>query len=281
VRDGRYEDARQVYREALERSPESGFLHREFADVERDHGDGETAIAHYRTAASLDPADTDALVALAEMLDARNDFDAAVRAYDEALAAGGPPELATRREAVRLRAEIARLPVEYRSIESSPQLTRGDLAALIGFRLPMLLNGAPQQDVGVITDLRGHWAESWMLAVATAGFMDAYDNHTFQPRTKVRRADLAQVVSRLLDRLAVLAPADAARWQNARGTFADLGATHIAYAAASAAVAAGVMTVNDAREFQPNRGVSGTEAVDIIRRLRLLSDAVAPEARRQ
>lgn len=280
VREGRFEQAREVYRDALERSPESGFLHREFADVERDHGDGDVAIEHYRRAASLDGADSDALTALAEMLDARNDFDAAVRAYDEALAAGGAPELAAKRDAVRLRAEIAGLPVEYRNIESAAQLTRGDLAGLIGLRLPVLLNEARPRDVGVITDLRGHWAERWMLAVATAGFMDVYDNHTFQPRTAVRRIDFAQVVARLLSALATLAPAEASRWQNSRGSFSDLAATHVAHPAASAAVAAGIMTASETREFQPNRVVSGAEAVEAIRRLRLLADGIAPEARR-
>lgn len=269
---GRFDDARRIYREALERSPESGFLHREFADVERAHGDGDVAIEHYRRAATLDTGDTDALAALAEMLDARNDFDAALRAYDEALAAGAPPDLAARRDALRLRAEVARLPVEYRNIETAAQLTRGDLAGLIGLRLPTLLTGVRARDIGVITDIRGHWAESWILAAAGADYMEVYDNHTFQPRTPVRRADFAQVVFRLLKRLAVLAPRDASLWQNASGRFPDLAASHVAHPAASAAVAASIMTLTPAGEFQPARIVTGAEAVESVRRLRLMAE---------
>lgn len=281
VREGDFTEAREVYRDAIGRSPESGFLHHELADVERDHGDGDQAIVHYRRAAELDAGDVDALVDLAEMLDARNDFEGAMRAYDEALAAGAPIELTAKRDALRLRAEVAGLPVEYRAIESTPQLTRSDLAALIGFRLPALLQGATRRDIGVVTDVRGHWAESWMLAVAGAGFMDVFDNHTFQPRTVVRRVDFAQVVTRLLNRLAELAPAEAASWRNARGDFSDLVSTHLAYPAASIAVASGVMTLAGPREFQPNRIVTGADAVESIRRLRALVDLVPGGVRRQ
>ena len=61
----------------------------------------------------------------------------------------------------------------------------------------------------MITDIRGHWAESWILAVARAGVLDPFENHTFQPRTVVRRVDFAQAMTRLLAKVAVVSPAQA------------------------------------------------------------------------
>ena len=68
----------------------------------------------------------------------------------------------------------------------------------------------------LITDVRRHWAATWIMAVARAGVMEPYANHAFQPATPVRRIDLAQVVSRLLERIAEATPDRAHPWLTAR-----------------------------------------------------------------
>jgi tetratricopeptide (TPR) repeat protein len=271
ARSGRYDEAMSLYRAALERSPESAFLYRELALIERDHNNGDAAIEHFRKAVALDPSDLASLLDLAAMLDARNDFESGLQAYAAALAIEPDPAVAARRDALRLRAEISRLPAEFRSIDGAPQITRGDLAALIGFRLQRVIAGMRPRDVGVITDIRGHWAERWILDVARAGVIDPFENHTFQPRTVVRRVDFAQAISRLLNRVAVLAPAEAARWRNARVSFPDVAASNVAYAAVSAAVASGVMMTAADGAFRPAAPISGTEATDALVRVLGLS----------
>jgi S-layer homology domain len=124
----------------------------------------------------------------------------------------------------------------------------------------------------VMTDIRGHWAESWILAVTRAGVLDPFANHTFQPRTIVRRVDFAQATTRLLAKVAVVAPAQAKAWANARGRFTDIAAGHLAYPAASTAVAAGVMAALPDGAFQPSRAVTGAEAVEAIERLRAMAN---------
>jgi hypothetical protein len=103
------------------------------------------------------------------------------------------------------------------------------------------------------------------MAVAQAGVMEGYANHTFQPQTVVRRIDLAQAVAQLLP--VVAAPADLTAWQGAARSFADLSAGHLAYPAASAAVASGVMTAGAGGRFEPSRPVTGAEAVAAMQRL--------------
>lgn len=271
ARNGKYDDAMAAYRTALEQSPDSAFLYRELGLIERDHDNGDAAIGHLKRAVELDPTDHASLLDLAAMLDARNDFESGLKAYADALALEPDPEVAAKRDALRLRGDIARLPPEYRSIETAPQITRGDLAALIGFRLQRLISAAPPRDVGVITDIRGHWAERWILEVTRAGIVDAFENHTFQPRATVRRAEFAQAVSRLLTRVATIAPADAARWRNARGRFPDVAATNVSYAAISAAVASGVMQVGADGAFQPAAFITGADATDALVRLLALA----------
>ena len=79
------------------------------------------------------------------------------------------------------------------------------------------------------------------MSVARAGVMEPFANHAFQPRTVVRRTDLAQAAARLLARIAAQNPARAKAWDAARLKFSDLSPSHLAYPAASVAVASGVM----------------------------------------
>jgi hypothetical protein len=195
----------------------------------------------------------------------------ALAAYEQALAIEPSSTIELKRDQLSARVEFARLPQEYRDIEPSPQVTRGALAALIGVRLAPLLEG-PQRDVGVITDVRAHWAERWILPVVRTGVMEAFANHTFQPGAVVRRVDLAQAVSRLLGRMS---PARASQWQNARAAFPDMASGHIAYPAASAAVAAGVIPAGADGSFEPSRVVTGAEAIAAIERLQSLADIPA------
>ena len=79
------------------------------------------------------------------------------------------------------------------------------MAALIGVRLGALLaRTRPRQ--AVVTDMRGHWAQEWILAAVRAGVMDTQPNYTFQPGARVRRGDLAQTVSRVLALIAASKP---------------------------------------------------------------------------
>ncbi|MQA31804.1 MAG: tetratricopeptide repeat protein [Luteitalea sp.] len=271
AREGRSDEAVAAYRAALASSPDSAFLYRELGAIERQRGELAAALEHLRRALDLDPTDASTLTEIGDVLEAQGDLTGALASYEQALAIDPSASIAGRRDALSARAELARLPEDYRAIGAAPQLTRGALAALIGVRLRPVLEGR-QRDVGVITDVRAHWAEPWILPVVGTGVMEAFANHTFQPGAVVRRVDLAQAVSRLLARLAATTSAGASDWQNARGRFPDMTAGHVAYPAASAAVASGVMLPAADGSFQPSRAVTGEEAIAAIERLQSLAN---------
>jgi hypothetical protein len=126
----------------------------------------------------------------------------------------------------------------------------------------------------VVTDVRNNWAEPWIMAAVRAGVMSAYDNHTFQPRAVLRRVDLAQAVGQLLARLAP--PGQFNAWQSERVRFSDVSTGHLAYGAASLAVASGVMQADADGRFDPSRAVSGAEAVAAIDRLQQIGNVAGP-----
>ena len=271
ARGGRLDEAAQAYTDAIASSPDSPFLYRELAGVERQKGDAEAALEHFRTAVALDPSDAKSLAQIGEILEARGDFDGAAKAYTDALALEPGADLEKRLEDVRAKTALAQLPAEYREIDQAAQITRADLAALIGIRLGGILPAAPRGDAALITDVRNHWAATWIMSVARAGIMEPFANHAFQPRTAVRRTDLAQAVARILARIAAKNPGRAKAWESARLTFSDLSPSHLAYPAASIAVAAGVMKTSGDNSFQPSRVVTGAEAIAAIENIEALA----------
>jgi tetratricopeptide (TPR) repeat protein len=268
--DGHLEDARRSYATAIAESPESAFLYRELAAVDRQLGDTAAALAHAKQAATLDPADARAQVLLGEIYEARREWASAADAYTAAAALEPGDALSARADAMRERMAFESMPPEYRTIDQAATVTRAQLAALLGVRLEDLLRRARAESAPVITDTRGNWAAPWILAVTRAGVMDVFPNHTFQPGATVRRGDLAAAVSRVLSRIAVEKPRLAVRWRDPRPHFSDLGPAHLSYPAAARAVSAGIMEP-DGDAFQLSRPVTGPEAIQAVSRLEALA----------
>lgn len=272
ARENRLDAAAQAYRAALANSPDSAFLYRELGDVEARRGNDAQALEYFEAASTRDPADAISIFRIGQIRERQDDLPGAIQAYERAasLDPAGPVRQAL--AAARDRLEFSRLPEEYRSIASAPAVTRAALAALIGVRLSRLVNGTMASTPVVLTDVRSTWAEPWIMTVTQAGVMEGYANHTFQPEGSVSRIDLARVVAQLLPR--VTSSGALLAWQADRRSFADLSPAHLAYPAASTAVASGVMTAPGDR-FEPSRLVSGEEAVAAIDRLVALADAAA------
>ncbi|MEN3336451.1 MAG: hypothetical protein V7647_127 [Acidobacteriota bacterium] len=268
---GKLTEAQAIYERTLASSPDSPFLYREIAVIERRSGNLEAALAHARKAAELSPAEPRNFIALGEIYEAQGDYARAADAYRTAVGLEPSDAIEARLDELREKAAFAAMPDEYRSIETAPTVTRAQLAALIGVRLDDLLKRAHRENPVVLTDTRGNWASPWIQAVSRAGIMETYPNHTFQPNALVRRGDLALAASRILSFIAAERPRQAAAWRAARVRFSDLPPGHLSYPAASVAVQSGVMKTTDGDEFQLSRPVTGAEALAAVRKLEELS----------
>ena len=265
----RWEEAKAAYQQAITASPESAFLYRELAIVEQRAGQSVDALEHFRRAVQLDPADARSLAAIGGILESQGDVTAALASYERAhaLDPAEVPErvLARLREAVKL----AKLPAEYRAIPDEKSLTRAQIASLIGVRLePLIAKAQPRQVI--ITDIRNHWAQPWIVPVVRAGVMDTLPNYEFEPARRVRRGDMAATVSRLLTLIGALKPPLQKKWQSAQVRIADVAPGHLSYSDVSLAVAAGVMPLSG-NNFELLRPVTGAEAMEVIGRLEALA----------
>ena len=271
---GRYEEARKAYERAIAASPESPFLYRELAAVLLREGNHDEALKQAVRVIELEPTDPRGHVLLGEIHEALNDQPNALAAYESALALERTEELARKADSLREGLALAALPAEFQQIESSADVSREQLAALVGVRLDPLLKRAGQRTSVVITDTRGSWAGPWILAVTRAGVMEVYPNHTFQPDAVVRRGELADAASRVLSLIAAHNPALASSWRSAKRKFVDVPPAHLSYPAASLSVEAGVMEPLADGTFQLGKPVTGAEAVAAIRKLEELAETV-------
>lgn len=272
AQEGRLDEASAAFEHAIVTSPESAFLFRDLAEVEARQNKTDQAIVHYRKAIELDPTDVASRARIGEILEARGDVEGATTIYTEAFGLDPSPDLRNRLAALEARAAYLRLPLEYRTLAERESMTRGDLAALIGIRLEALLTESPTQPP-LVTDTVDHWAAKWIMDVAGAGVMDAFDNHTFQPLAEIKRSDLAQAVSRLLHLIAARRPELLKEWQSRQAKMADVGVSNLNFADASISVSAGILPLADGGLFQLSRSVSGKEAIDAVSRLETLFNA--------
>ena len=250
---------RRPTRAAIASSPDSAFLYRELAGVERQKGDTDAALEHFRKA--VDARSRRREDARADRRDARSARRLRRRAEGlrrRARRSSRAPTCEKRLESVRAKAALARLPAEYRAIDQAPQITRADLAALIGIRLARAAAGrSPQrrrahhrraQPLGGDLDHGGR-ARRRHGAVREPRLPAA---HGRPPRPISRRRS-----ARLLARIAAQNPARAKAWDAARLKFSDLSPSHLAYPAASAAVASGVMKTVGGQQLSAVEGGHG------------------------
>src|SRR2546426_764452 len=107
ARQGRIDEAVQAYAGAIASSPDSPFLYREIAAIERQKGSVDAALADFRKALALEPADARSLEQVAEILESRDDLEGAEKAYADALALEANPAVEKRLEALRDRMALA------------------------------------------------------------------------------------------------------------------------------------------------------------------------------
>jgi tetratricopeptide (TPR) repeat protein len=264
---GRLAEAQTMYERTLTASPDSPFLYRELAIVERREGNLPAALEHARKAAELNPTEPRNFVTIGEIYEAQGEYAKAIDAYTSASALEPGDAIDAKLEELREKTAFASMPAEYKTIETAQTVTRAQLAALIGVHLDDVVKAAPRTSAALITDARSTWATPWILAVTRAGIMEVYPNHAFQPNAVVRRVDLAQAVSRALTLITAGNPRLAASLRGARGKFADVPPGHANYPVASIAVQSGAMAVASDGTFQLSRPITGAEAIAAVTRL--------------
>jgi len=273
--DGRLTDSEQAYREVIQASPNSAFLYVELARIKQQQNELPEALVVIGQALALDDTSAEAFLLQGDLFESNGELELAVSAYARANAIA-PSELtsdALSRARSALRA--VDLPMEYREIVTKVEITRGELAALLGVELSELLSDAGSGvSTPIFTDTRNHWASQWVIEVARAGVMRVDGRYQFEPERVVRRGDLAEIIAATLLLIAEIDPESGRRWRAARPRFTDLTSGHLNFDSASIAVGADILDLYENDRFLPIRVVSGRDAADVVTKLTDLLERV-------
>ncbi len=117
------------------------------------------------------------------------------------------------------------------------------------------------------TDIKGHWAESWIREAIKAriGGLEPYPDHTFKPDEPITRANYAKVMESVM----IMVTGDeslATKYIGENSRFPDVRSSHYAYNAIALMVDRGIMKADKITgEFRLNDTMSGADALLAIR----------------
>ena len=253
-----YREAAGVYRQALKIAPEASGLALEVAKVELAAGEPQLAAEHAAQAIELEPRNVEAYRLRGDALRAMGDLELALEAYRKAmLSSPEDSSLAALYQQTKRAFERESLPSQYFSIAESAKLSREQLAALLFVKLRPAFGDAPSRASVIATDIGDSWARQFIREVVAVGILEIYPNHTFQPRALVRRADLAAALS---GAMSALAPGELPE-ETARVSIADVQPGNLNYRPVAVAVSLGLLSLDSAARFNPQRFVVGSEGV--------------------
>lgn len=164
---------------------------------------------------------------------------------------------------LKARLGIYELPSQYASIPASEAVAREDLAALVGVKFKDQLEG-PGRRTRIVVDIATSWAQNYIVDVASLDIMGVYDNHTFQPRRIINRAELAETAVRLIRVLQARGRRFVPLVEARRIQVADVTPENYFYPVIVEALSYQVMALDPMRMFEPERTVSGREAIRVL-----------------
>jgi tetratricopeptide (TPR) repeat protein len=255
---GRLAETEQLYRQAIQRAPQSAELHGLLGGVLAKEMKWGEALAEFQRQIELSgpgaPND-ETQRQMVEALTQLGRIDEA-RALADRRGGAGPRDIDQERSDKELEdlgrwgTEIAR----FRVIESSETIAREQLAVLLVRYFPQIaeLPRTPQ----IMTDIQDSWAEPEIQTVVALGILDPLPNHTFQPSRVVTRGEFAVTMARLT-RILGGKPGDAAPIPTP-----DLASSGALYQDVQLVLGYGMLSLDSTGKFGIDEPVTGKEAVN-------------------
>jgi Tfp pilus assembly protein PilF len=268
--EGNRETAKRELLRVLAYAPETAGAHLELARIYRQEKNTTEALAHFKAAVAAGTTDKAVLREYAELLAESGELGQSLDVLEK-LAAAEPKDTTVVKRVEELKAKLGvyEIPSQYEAIPALEAITREDLAALIGVKFADEL-GTPGGRTEILVDIGTSWAQRFVVTIASLEIIRASVNHTFQPRRIINRAELADAAVRLIDVLQAKGARFVPLVETRRIQIADVTADSVYSSSIYKAVAFQIMTLTPERNFEPERTVSGEEAIrvlDIIQRL--------------
>ncbi len=257
---GDSEAAKTSYLKALYYSPESTDAHKDLADLYLKEKSYDDALVHLKAAAANEPGNEQTLLAYADALFQSDNNAKSLDIYNKVIELDPDNQTAQERiETLKNRLGIFELPSQYDSIPSADAVTKEQMSALISVQFNDVLPD-PSHKPPIIIDISTSWATRHILKMATLGILEVFPNHTFQPQRVVTRAELAEILFRLISQLEQSNYRFIQQIPPERIQIADVSPDNFYYRPIVMMVSYDIMSLELGRKFNPEQAVSGQEA---------------------
>jgi Tfp pilus assembly protein PilF len=267
---GNREEEKRALLKALFYDPESVRAHLELVKIYREEKNTSALLLHLKAASEARPGDRAVLREYAEYLYEAGEFGRSLDLYEK-VAEFAPQDKAVAARIAELKNKLGvfELPSQYALIPDLDSITREDLAALISVKFKDFFK-APAESTQILVDISMSWAQRFIIEVASRGVMSVYDNHTFQPKRVINRAEMADAVSRLVSYLQGRGIRFVPLMDARKIQIADVTPDSYYYQPILKVVSLQIMVLTPGMAFEPERIVTGREAViilDVVARL--------------
>lgn len=261
---GQTEKSKASYLKALFYSPTSVPAHSALAHIYREENNLASALVHLKAANTYDPENTEILQLYGEVLFDQQNYKESLKIYEKLnTILPDNSQIHERLEAIKNRLGIFDLPSQFDTIQDLEAITKENMAAVLGVKFKDILQD-PSQKPPIIVDIATSWASKFILQTATLGLLDVYPNHEFQPQKVISRAEMAEILIRLIVLLEEKGYKFIQHIPIDRIKIADVTPSNFYYQPILTIVSYDIMALASDQTFKPDTPVSGQEAIKLL-----------------
>jgi len=254
----------KAYLKTLYYSPDSLEAHSALAELYMEQKNYEGALVHQETLLSAQPENEKYLKDYAEALFQNEELKKSLETYKK-LQKISPEDqdIKKRIEQLKNRLGIFELPSQYSSIPARETVPKEDMAALLGVKFQKFI-GEPSEEPPIIIDISTSWASEYILNLTSKDILDIYPNHTFKPKKIVTRAELAEIIYRLINYLKKNGYTLVQQIPPQSIQLPDVPPNNFYYRPIIMSISYGILNTSMGGNFNPDNPVSGQEAIKAL-----------------
>ena len=256
--------SQESYLKALEYTPKLQEAHLALARIYLKEKNFQSALFHLKTADGNEPKTKAILQDYADALFQAGQLSRSLDTNQRLLDIDPQNKLAQERaETIKNQLGVVDLPSQYHNIPSLEAVMKEDVSALIGVKFKDVLDETPAKSP-VIVDITTSWAFQHIVRVASYEIMEVFSNRTFQPRKTVTRAEMADILVRLVALLKKRGYKIIEQVPIDRVRIADVPREHFYFQPIAQVIAYQLMDLAPDRTFKPELPMPGREAIKAL-----------------
>jgi Tfp pilus assembly protein PilF len=261
---GYRERSKEAFLRVLYYSPDSAKAHLALAGIYKEEDQLQNALVHLKAASANETKNPEILNEYAETLLLTEQYARSLEVYEQLLEMQPDnQDIQSRIENLKNRLGIFELPSQYHNIPFKEATSREEMTALLAVKFKGIFEETEAKPP-IIIDISTSWASKFILTTTSLGIMEIYPNHTFQPQKIITRAEMAEILLRLINLLKKKGYPLIQQFPPEIIRISDVSPDNYYYNPITQIISYQIMDLDAERAFRPEHPVSGQEVIKIL-----------------